>query len=343
MKKAITAIISILLIAVLALGGRYAYIYFFKNTHFDLNKTTYVYVDANKNYEQLRQQLVDSAKIKNIAIFDELANMKGYPGNMRTGRYAIKPGEDARTVLTKLQRGLQTPIKITFNNLRLKEDLIASISKQLMFSGEALAALLNDSATCAQYGYTPSSITSMFIPNTYEFYWDVSPEKFVERMNKEHQRFWTEERLNKAQQVGLTPMEVGILASIVEEECSFFDEYPVVAGLYLNRLRRGQLLQADPTLKYAVGDFGLQRIINQHKEIDSPYNTYKYVGLPPGPIRIPSIKGLDAVLNPSTHNYLYMCAKEDFSGRHNFATNLSDHNRNAARYHSALNQRKIYK
>lgn len=344
MKKKITiGIISIVLIAIAMVGSRFAYIYFFKNTHFNIDKTVYVYIDQNKDYTQLKKQLVDSVKIQDIHIFNDMATLKDYPENMRTGRYAINPSDDAKMVLHKLSRGLQSPVKLTFNNLRLKEDLTASISKQLMFSDADLMTMLNDSLFCSQYQYTPASIVSMFIPNTYEFYWDISPEKFVERMNKEYKRFWTEERLAKAQKLSLTPMQVSVLASIVEEECSFFDEYPVVAGLYLNRLGKRQLLQADPTLKYALGDFSLQRILNIHKEIDSPYNTYKYVGLPPGPIRIPSIKGLDAALNPADHNYLYMCAKEDFSGRHNFATNLRDHNNNAAKYHAALNQRKIYK
>lgn len=183
----------------------------------------------------------------------------------------------------------------------------------------------------------------MFIPNTYEVYWDISIDGLLKRMKKEYDKFWNDSRKDKAAVIGLTPVEVSILASIVEEECTYTDEYPTVAGLYLNRIKRKQLLQADPTVKFAVGDFGLRRILNVHLETDSPYNTYKYEGLPPGPIRIPSIKGIDSVLNYAKHDYLYMCAKEDFSGRHNFAKTLAEHNKNAANYRNALNHSGIYR
>jgi UPF0755 protein len=181
----------------------------------------------------------------------------------------------------------------------------------------------------------------MFIPNTYEVYWNISAEKLIERMKREYDAFWTEERRNQAQKARLTPLDVSILASIIEEESAMTDEYPTIAGLYINRLHRGIPLQADPTVKYALGDFAIQRILYEHLQIDSPYNTYLYTGLPPAPLRIPSLKGLESVLNYLKHNYLYMCAKEDFSGRHNFAVTLSEHNRNADRYRAELNRRGI--
>lgn len=181
----------------------------------------------------------------------------------------------------------------------------------------------------------------MFIPNTYEVYWDMNVEKLLKRMDKEHKAFWNQSRLAKAEEIGLSPLEVSILASIVEEETAVNDEKPTVAGLYINRLKRGIPLQADPTVKFAVGDFTLKRILHKHLETDSPYNTYKVAGLPPGPIRMPSIIGLNSVLNYQKHDYIYMCAKEDFSGRHNFATNLAQHNANARRYQNALNRRGI--
>lgn len=181
----------------------------------------------------------------------------------------------------------------------------------------------------------------MFIPNTYEVYWNTSAKNFMNRMKKEYDRFWNDSRKAKAKEIGMSPVEVAILASIVEEETAAYDEYPVVAGLYINRLKRNIPLQADPTVKFAWGDFTLQRILFSHLEIDSPYNTYKHTGLPPGPLRIPSIKGLDAVLNYQKHSYLYMCAKEDLSGRHNFAKTLAEHSRNAKKYQAELNRRKI--
>lgn len=339
MKKLILLVLAVLF---LIGAGVAIYIYSIVNTGFDINKTVYVYVDQNTSYDQLVQELVDSAKVNDIGHFNMVASYKDYPGRLRTGRYAITPSDNVWTVVNKLSRGLQTPTRLTFNNLRLKSDLVERVSEQLMFSESELSAILDDSAKCAAYGFTPQSIVAMFIPNTYEFYWDVKVETFVDRMKKEHDNFWTQTRLDKAQKLKLSPLQVSILASIVEEECMFTDEYPIVAGLYLNRLKRGQLLQADPTVKYAVGDFSLQRILNKHLAVDSPYNTYKYAGLPPSSIRIPSIKGLDGVLNYTDHNYLFMCAKEDFSGRHNFATNLADHNRFAAKYRAALNQRGIY-
>jgi UPF0755 protein len=211
-----------------------------------------------------------------------------------------------------------------------------------MIDSTELLSTLNDSAKVATLGFNSSTIVSMFIPNTYEVYWDTSIDKMLKRMKKEYDGFWNDERKAKAKKIGLTQTEVSTLASIVEEECTYSDEYPVVAGLYLNRIKKNIPLQADPTVKFAVGDFTLKRILFKHLEIDSPYNTYKSSGLPPGPIRIPSIKSIDGTLNAQNNNYLYMCAKEDLSGRHNFATNLSEHNANASRYQRALNERRIF-
>jgi UPF0755 protein len=206
-----------------------------------------------------------------------------------------------------------------------------------------IANLLTEKSILQEYNFTKQTLPALFIPNTYQVYWNISAKDFLNRMFKEYKRFWTEERQNKAKAIGLTPIEVSILASIVEEETNNKSEKPMVAGLYINRLKKGMPLQADPTVKFAWQDFTLRRITNKHLTIDSPYNTYKIIGLPPGPIRIPSPEGIDAVLNYSKHNYLYMCAKEDFSGTHNFASTLSEHNRNARKYWDALNKRKIYK
>jgi UPF0755 protein len=210
-----------------------------------------------------------------------------------------------------------------------------------MITNQEMNALLNDPVYCESLGFTPTTIKAMFIPNTYEVYWNISAENLIERMKREYDAFWTESRRELAQKIRLTPLEVSILASIIEEESAMTDEYPTIAGLYINRLHRGMPLQADPTVKYALGDFTIQRMLKEHLQVDSPYNTYLYTGLPPGPLRIPSPKGLESVLNYQKHNYLYMCAKEDFSGRHNFAVSLSEHNRNAERYHAELNRRGI--
>jgi UPF0755 protein len=191
-------------------------------------------------------------------------------------------------------------------------------------------------------GLSFSAFLPIFIPNTYEIYWDTSIDNFLKRMRKEYDRFWNDERRSKAEKIGLSPIQVATLASIVEEEATYIDEYPIVAGLYLNRLKRGMRLEADPTVKFAVGDFTLRRILFRHLEVESPYNTYKNGGLPPGPIRIPSIQAIEGTLSPQQHNYLFMCAKDDLSGRHNFATTHAEHARNAARYQRALNERGIF-
>lgn len=305
-------------------------------------QTAYVYVDESTTFDGVCEQLEREAGVRRMGGFRRLAGMLGYPGHLRTGRYAIHDGASNLTVLNDLRRGHQSPVRVTFNNIRLKEDLAARLDEQLMLKTDALLALWGDSLYCDSLGFTPTTILTLFIPNTYEFYWNVSAGKFMSRMKREYDNFWNEKRQEKAKEIGLTPIEVSILASIVEEESAIADEYPLIAGLYLNRLRAGVPLQADPTVKYALGDFGLRRILFEHLEVESPYNTYKYVGLPPGPLRIPTIRGIDAVLNYTKHRYMYMCAKEDFSGRHNFAVTLAEHNRNANRYRAELNRRKIH-
>jgi len=220
--------------------------------------------------------------------------------------------------------------------------LARSIGKQLMIDSAEIAKAINSPALQQKLGYNKETIPCLFIPDTYQVYWDISVENFIERMQKEHQKFWNQERLEKATQMGMTPIEVCTLASIVEEETNNNQEKPMVAGLYINRLHLDMPLQADPTIKFALQDFGLRRIANIHLNIDSPYNTYRNTGLPPGPIRIPTPIGLDAVLNYAKHDYIYMCAKEDFSGTHNFASNYADHMKNARKYWNALNERKIF-
>jgi UPF0755 protein len=309
--------------------------------NFKPEKTVYVYIDDDKDFSDLCRQLQDSAGCKHISSFRQLATLVDYPDKIRTGRYAVKPGMNNLTLLKDLMHGHQAATRLTFNNIRFKKDLAERLAEQLMIGEDELLTLLNDSAYCDSLGFTPETVTALFIPNTYEVYWNIPADKLIARMKKEYNAFWTPERKEKADAIGFTPVEVAVLASIVEEETAASDEYPIVAGLYINRLHQGMLLQADPTVKFAVGDFTLKRILFEHLEIDSPYNTYKHTGLPPGPLRMPTIKGMDSVLNYMQHNYLYMCAKEDFSGRHNFAATLAEHSRNAARYRTELNRRGI--
>lgn len=332
----ITALLAFIIVGIAFWGYRMALA-----PNFTSEKTVYIYIDENKNLDDVCRQLKDSAGCLRIGNFKQLGEIMRYPEKIKTGRYAVKPGMNNLTLLKNLSRGHQVATRITFNNIRFKKDLAERIGEQLMLSENELLQLLNDSAYCRSLGFTPETITSLFIPNTYEVYWNIPADKLMQRMKREYESFWTTERVEKAKSINLTPLEVATLASIVEEETAAADEYPLVAGLYINRLQAGIPLQADPTVKFAVGDFSLKRILFEHLEIDSPYNTYKYTGLPPGPLRIPTIKGLNAVLNYTNHKYLYMCAKEDFSGRHNFAITLAEHSRNANRYRAELNRRNI--
>ncbi|KUK77305.1 MAG: Aminodeoxychorismate lyase, partial [Proteiniphilum acetatigenes] len=275
-------------------------------------------------------------------IFRFLAERMNYPGSVKSGRYAIREGMTMPDVIRMLRSGNQAPLNITFNNIRTPEDLAGRLSGQLMIDSLTLLETLRDHTVAEKLGFNNETILAMFIPNTYEVYWDMNAEELMQRMKKEYERFWNDNRRKKAEERGLSPVEIAILASIVEEEATYADEYPIVAGLYLNRLKKGMRLEADPTVKFAVGDFSLRRILYKHLEVESPYNTYKREGLPPGPIRIPSIAAIDATLSAQQHNYLFMCAKDDLSGRHNFAVTHAEHMRNAARYQRALNQRGIY-
>ncbi|NDW18495.1 endolytic transglycosylase MltG [Dysgonomonas sp. 216] len=340
-KLKIFLLSSIVLIIILVTGG-YFYVESIIRTGFDIEETAYIKIDNHKNYSEIIRQIRDVAKVKNISSFEKVANFLDYPVNIKSGQYAITPEMDVLEVVHLLKSGKQTPVKLTFNNIRLKTDLAERISEQLIFSEEDLLSALNNPSICEKYGFNTETIGCMFIPNTYEFYWNVSLDKFLDRMCLEYKKFWSSERLAKAEKLNMTPIEVSSLAAIVEEECYFSDEYPIVAGLYINRLKKGMKLQADPTVKYAVGDFTIKRVLNKHLEVNTPYNTYIHYGLPPGPIRIPSIKAIDGVLNYNLNDYLYMCAKEDFSGRHNFAKTHAQHERNRIKYQAELNRRKIF-
>ena len=227
--------------------------------------------------------------------------------------------------------------------MRFKEDLVEKITIDTGIDRTAFLNLLNDNEYLKTLGFNKETIMAMFIPNTYEVYWTITPEALFARMKKEFDNFWNSERKAKAEVLGMSPVEVSTLAAIVQDEMSIQTESPKIAGLYLNRIKKRMLLQADPTVKFALGDFSIQRVLTADTRIDSPYNTYKYRGLPPGPINLPTIASLDAVLNYEKHDYIYMCAKEDFSGYHRFAKTLSEHNRNARLFQKALNERKIYR
>lgn len=302
-----------------------------------------LFVPSDGIYTGVIDSLSSCDCLKDMDQFQQVAEWKKYPDLVKPGRYELTEGMSNEEVINKLRIGEQNSVTITFNNVRTIDQLAGKISIYLEEDSAAFSRVLTNDQIVRKYGFTKAQFPAMFVPNSYQFNWNTSPIDFVGRMAKEFKRFWTEERLSKAKRLNLSQSEVVTLASIVEEETKKNDEKQKVAGVYINRLRRGMPLQADPTLKFALGDFTVKRILNEDKRIDSPYNTYRYKGLPPGPIRIPEISSIDAVLNYTQHKYLYFCAKEDFSGYHNFATNHRDHIRNAQKYRNALNNRKIYR
>ena len=307
------------------------------NHPFRIEKNTYLYIDADDNTDSICHKLTTQLQASSLKGFKLLTTVGGLDP-IHPGAYRFSQSDNCLTVYRRLKSGAQTPVNLTLPSVRTVGKLLKTVSHQLMTDSSNLARLLMDSTYCAQIGYSTETLPCLFIPNTYEVYWTMTPEAFVKRMQKEHDRFWNKERKAKAQSIGLTPEEVVTLASIVEEENA---EKPMVAGLYMNRLHAEMPLQADPTVKFALQDFGLRRILHAHLETESPYNTYKHTGLPPGPIRIPSIQGIESVLNYTRHDYLYMCAKEDFSGTHNFAATFTQHLANARKYQQELNRRKI--
>lgn len=300
----------------------------------------WVYIPTNANSQALKDSLSNNLGESGERVVLMWKAMKGKEENAH-GAYLIKSGDKEIDIARRIVKGQQTPIKITINNVRTLSQLAERVASKMEWGAADFLSACD--SVLPKHGFTKETFPAAFFPDTYEFYWTNEPERVVKRLLEYRNNYWNDERRSKAKSMGLTPVEVSTIASIVEEETNKRDERPIVARLYLNRLKKGMLLQADPTVKYAVGDFSLRRITRKHLEINSPYNTYKNVGLPPGPIRIVEKVTLDAVLDAPKHNYLYMCAKEDFSGRHNFAIDFVTHQHNAAKYQAELNRRKIYK
>lgn len=339
-KKILIALTAIFFIVCIAGIGIIYYHLLYPQFH--PTQTVYVYVDRDDTADSIYNKVKTKGHPGSLTGFRWMAKYRKLEKTIHTGRYAIRPGENVYHVYSRISRGYQEPVNLTIGSVRTLDRLAHNVAKQLMIDSTEIATLLFDSIFQQKMGYDKETMACMFIPETYQVYWDMSADSFFERMQKEHKKFWNNERLAKAQAIGMTPEEVCTLASIVEEETNNNGEKPMVAGLYINRLQRGMPLQADPTIKFALQNFGLRRITNENLQVESPYNTYTNTGLPPGPIRIPSAKGIDSVLNYAKHNYIYMCAKEDFSGTHNFASNYADHIANARKYWKALNERKIF-
>ncbi len=335
MKKLFIIIPLLLLVA----GGIAGYsVYRYVRMPYD-GPTKRIYISRGTSEDRIYSILADSLGGDFAGHVMKIWDYKKGDPAKACGSFVISPGETAMGVASRLRSGSQNPVRVVLAGHRTFDELVGQLSSQLDFTPEEFTAVCD--SILPTKGFNTNTYPAAILPDTYEFYWNVSPQKALERLLGYRYDFWNETRRAKAGKLGLTPVEVATLASIVEEETAQTNERPTVARLYLNRLARGMKLQADPTVKYAVGDPTLRRILNKHLQTPSPYNTYLVAGLPPGPIRVPEKSTLDAVLNAPEHNYLYMCAKEDFSGTHNFARDLATHNANARRYQAALNRLNI--
>ena len=302
-----------------------------------------IYVESGTDLTGLLELLEESGALKSVEDFKKLSKLKGLE-NPQSGHYVLNHGQSNNQLVNMFQGGLQTPVKLIIIPLRTPEALAGKIATYIELDSATILSALKSEMIANKYGMNNYSFYTMFLPDTYEVYWNLSLNKLLDRMSSEYNSFWNSDRKAKAKAIDLNPQEVATLASIVlAEQLKHADERPRIAGLYLNRLKKGMALQSDPTLIYANGDFSINRVLNKDKEIDSPYNTYMYPGLPPGPIYLPGKSSIDAVLNAETNRYLYMCAKPDNSGYHAFATNLRQHNNNARKYQRWISKQGIYR
>ena len=337
-KKYLISAFVVVLVGIIALFVIWSEVFAAKLTTKE-DKEMRVYVDKDQNLADFISNLEADSIICKPKTFIFACRALGLKPTtiLPPGCYPVFPEMTHLQLIQRVQRGEQLPVKLTINYMRLPEQFASKVSNQLMVDSVEIMNFITDKERMAELGYAPEHLFALVIRNTYEVWWTVSVEKLMQRLKKENDAFWNANgRRAKAEKLGLTIPEVITLASIVEEETNHQPEKSRVAGLYLNRLRKGIRLQSDPTVKYALKDFKLNRILFEHLKVDDPYNTYVYAGLPPGPIRLPSIATIDAVLNAEKHNYIYMCAHPDFNGTHNFAVTLAEHNRNAAKYHVAL-------
>jgi UPF0755 protein len=300
-----------------------------------------LYIPTGADFDEVVDSLIVNNYLADTASFFWVAKKMQYK-NIHPGHYIIKDGMNNKTLISKLRAGIQAPVKVVFHNIETVQELAGVIGKQIEADSLDLISLLENKNYVDKLGFELHTIKSMFIPNTYEFYWNTLAKDFINRMQKEYNKFWNEDRIEKARVLNFTKTDVSTLASIVHKETLKKEEEPKIAGVYINRLRKRMRLQADPTVKYLLPDT-VERVLKRHLSIKSPYNTYQHYGLPPGPIAIPPISAIDAVLNYVDHNYLYFCAKEDFSGYHVFAKTLQQHLINARKYQNELNKRKIWR
>jgi UPF0755 protein len=339
-KKFIIALVAIIIIS-LGLTGVFYYLRYFGPNVTD--KQEYLFIHTGATYKDVYKTIRDEQIVKDTTSFNWAAENMKYLNRIKPGRYHLKNGMSNRRLINMLASGSQEPVTVAFHNLRLKEEFAGFVSKKIEPDSAAIIALLDSSKFVEQYGFTTDNVYTVFIPNTYQLYWNTSPEKLFKRMYANYQKFWTPERKQRAAEINLSPVQVSVLASIVDAEALHDNEMPTIAGLYLNRLKKGMKLESDPTVIFAKNDFTIKRVLNRYLSYNSPYNTYLHTGLPPGPIMMPSVNAINSVLDYKKSDYIYMCAKADFSGDHAFATNMADHLVNARKFQQALNERNIKK
>ena len=337
----ISKVLLVLILLLVFVGGYWVYVkynaIYQPNINLDGKKSQYFFVPTGTSFDQLLTLLYESGYVVNAASFKWVALQKNLPKNVHPGRYLVNDQMSNNALVNLLRSGNQVPVKVLIQPVRTKASFAQSIADQIEADSSTILETLNEIGDSERPGWP-----ELIIPNTYELYWNTSAAEFVSRMQKEYNRFWNKERQGKAKSIGFSQQQVAVLASIVDQETYIAKEKPIIAGVYINRLKKGMRLEADPTLIFAIGDFTIKRVLDIHKKIDSPYNTYRHTGLPPGPICMPSISALDGVLNYTHHDYIFFCAKEDFSGYHNFARTYSQHRVNARKFRNELNKRRIW-
>jgi UPF0755 protein len=336
-------IIALVVLIVLGLGGTLIFYYL---RYFGPNvtgKEEYLYIHTGEDFNDVYKTIRDKGIVTDTITFAWAAHNMKYADHVKPGKYRLHEGMSNRKLIRMLQLGEQEQVELSFHVFRTKEQFAGFVSKKLEADSLTLLHYLDSADFVKQYGFNTDNAFVMVMPDTYQLYWNISPEKFYKRMYSHYETFWTPERKQQAAAINLSEPQVSILASIVDAEAVYDDEMPTIAGLYLNRLRKGMKLESDPTIIFAMHDFTIHRVLNKYLSVNSPYNTYLHTGLPPGPVMLPSVNAVKAVLNYQKNDYLYMVAKEDFSNRHNFATNVAQHNINAQKFRKALDEHNIKK
>jgi UPF0755 protein len=342
MKKKVFYLISVFSVLMVLLASQ-AYRVVFGINVLPKKGNSAIYIPTGSTYRQVLDSIKMNLNIRDPKILDWVAGKKDYPSKIRPGRYVINKGLSYNGLINILRSGRQSPVRLTFNNIRTINQLASRAGSKLEADSLDIMTFFNNESNFKSDGFDKYTIIALFVPDTYELFWNTDAAGFYKRMLKEYRQFWNEKRLALSQEQGLTPVEVATLASIIDDEVAKKDEKPRIAGVYLNRLKRGMPLQACPTIKFAMNDFTITRVLFKYLEVESPYNTYKHTGLPPGPVGCATVEGIDAVLNADKNDYLFFAAKADFSGYHNFSRTLAEHNHYAALYQKELDRRRIFK